>query len=442
MIVLVFRIILVAIVGIIHVHAQERPSWMQESQQAMARKDWQGVITSTQRVVDKDPSNAPARVMRSLAYLQLNDPKNAARSAGEATKADPRLLQGWLIWSEALQRMDLQDSAISVLNTCSQRFPDSVRVTYALGMAYVRAQRCEEAISPLEETMFRRPDNTEIVKQLASCYLKLERYYEAADLFGRMHEAEPNDVATARLLAEALIGSNRTDSAIVILKSAFALDANDRQTATALAIAYQKVARFDEARKVLEPMVERYPDDADLQYNLGFLATAVGDRSSAIRAYKKAIALRSNFGQAWFNIAIAYADEGFTEEAINAFQRASILLPNRAALCYNSIAILYRRSGSFNDAVNAHKQSIGLAPKEPEMYASLGHTYVAADKYAEGKEFLLGALAKFPGNADILYPLGKCYIRLGESAELDNVLKQLDELKSPFAGELRSMIKY
>lgn len=422
--------------------AQSPSSWMQQAQQAMSQRDWKGVIANTQKVLDTDPKNVPAQIMRSLAFLQLNDPKSAAQAASGATAAAPNVLQGWLIWSEALQRMELHDSSIAVLQRCAERNPDSVRVTYALGMAYVRADRCEEALSPLEETMFRRPDNIEIVKQLASCYLKLERYFEASDLLGRLHEADPQDPATTRSFAEALLGSERSDSAVSVLRTAVEQRPKDIQTATLLAVAYQRVSNYDAARKVLEPLAASYPEDADLQYNLGYLYTAIGDRANAIKAYKKAITLRSNFGQAWFNLGIAYADEGFIEEAINAFQRAAIQLPSRAANCYNSIAVLYRRSGSFDESVKAHQQSIALAPQDPEMYSSLGHTYVAADKYAEGKQFLTGVLTKFPGNAEILYPLGKCYIRLGESEALDGVLKQLDEQKSLYAGELRSMIKY
>ena len=358
-----------------------------------------------------------------------------------AINADSSLLQAWLLRGEALMSAGKINEGLSVFAECVERNPDSARATYAFGVSLARAGQCEAAITPLEETMFRRPENLGVVAQLAECYLQTQRYPEASDLYGRLYEIDPRNARIRVSFVECLMRQEKYDSVISILQPLTTITPPDTTALTALGYAYQQTDQHAQAIGVLLTVTKATPDNADAWYNLGSAQYNADDRTSAIRSFKRAIKLRPRMGQAWFNMALAYSDDGFVEESVRAFKRAAILVPEQAAECYMSIAVMNRELGHFDAAMKANDRAITLGKDDVRMYASKGYTLLASDRYNEGEAFLLESLERFPDDPEILYPLAKCYIRLGKLDQARAIADDLDERVPLYGSELRMMMR-
>lgn len=75
------------------------------------------------------------------------------------------------------------------------------------------------------------------------------------------------------------------------------------------------------ARKYLTEGLAKIPENPTLHYNLGYLEMAEARWPEASRALQKAIALKSDYLKAWFNLALVYQAMGQMSEARSALMR-------------------------------------------------------------------------------------------------------------------------
>jgi tetratricopeptide (TPR) repeat protein len=107
-----------------------------------------------------------------------------------------------------------------------------------------------------------------------------------------------------------------------------------------------------EARPWLEKAAHKAPDDFVIQYLYGLtlLEGKPGPPSSddlreARRAFRQAVALQPDFGEAWARLAFAEAqDDPLPPEAVRSFETAHRLLPTHTDIAYN-LALAYARTG-------------------------------------------------------------------------------------------------
>ena len=63
---------------------------------------------------------------------------------------------------------------------------------------------------------------------------------------------------------------------------------------TELAKIYQHQGKYDEAEKILDDGVQRFPDSASMWQNLSFLHAKLGNKDKAEEYYEKSKQLRDN----------------------------------------------------------------------------------------------------------------------------------------------------
>lgn len=413
----------------------------QTMREAVVNSDWPTVERMATKVLVKSPRDRTASLLLTMALLHQNKLPQALNSAKKTIDIDSSLMQGWIVASECQTKLGLYDEAIGTLLQAQHRFPDSVQPTWALGMAYARAGKCQEAITPLEETMFRRPDVSGVIQQLAQCYFTTQRYAEAADLYGRVVELEPANGTLQQSYGEALLSNHQFEPSIVHLREAIRLDPTLTSAYLTLTGALQELGRTEDAIVVANQFVRISPDDPMGWYNVGLIHLALNQPDSAIPAFKRAIVLRPSYYEAYFNIAFAYEGRGFQEDAIISFKRCISLSPILAPDAYNSLAIIYRDEGRFQDALAAHDQAIALRDTASALYVSRLNTYFEAQQCKAASLEIDAVLLKFPNNASILYTAALCLVRNGTLIRVKEILKTLDSLSPTMAEQLRKLIE-
>jgi tetratricopeptide (TPR) repeat protein len=162
---------------------------------------------------------------------------------------------------------------------------------------------------------------------------------------------------------------------------------------------------------------------------------------SAITHFRNAIRLQPTYPEAYFNLALAYEDQGFLEDAAVALRRCALSSSLLAPDAYNSLAIVYRREGRFDDALSAHVQALALRDTSAIFHASRLNTYFDAARCEQASGLIEQARKRFPESNEILYASARCYIRTGRSDDA-RAIEQLLATRAPaLAEQLRLMMK-
>jgi len=149
----------------------------------------------------------------------------------------------------------------------------------------------ERALESLEHELDRDAGATEIRNRLAELYREGEAWEPLARLLneGSAHvHTAPERLACLREAADIYQRHLRASHiAIPLLEDAVALAPNDRSVRTALADALRSAGRLDEARTMLEALVEEYgrrrpPERATVHLSLAQIAQARGDSADAL----------------------------------------------------------------------------------------------------------------------------------------------------------------
>jgi tetratricopeptide (TPR) repeat protein len=409
-------------------------------QTAVRAKNWPEIERLLSRMNIDNTVDPNLLGLYSMALIQQNKSDKALAFAKRSLELDSTRLQAWLVLAECFARTNQRDANLRTLEDAVRHFPDSVQTMWALGLAYVQAGKYETAIAPLEDVMFRRSDPSVLV-ELAKCYFKTGQFTAAAELHQVLVDQYPN-VAPYRVAAgESSMSSGKVTQAIVHFDAAIRLDSNNREAYLLLTGALQEHGDSARAFDIASIAVSRYPQDPMAWYNFGLLNMRLQRHEVATKALKRAVGLRPNYGEAYFNLGASYEQQGFTEDALNAFKRCALVSAQLAPDAYNSMAIVHRRSGNLREALSAHMQAIALRDTSSVLHVSRINTCFDADQCAMAASFIQAAAEKFPRNPDVLYACLRCLVRTGDEKQISELLARLEQLAPELAQQITSMMK-
>lgn len=111
-----------------------------------------------------------------------------------------------------------------------------------------------------------------------------------------------NDFDTRRLLSSILGQQDRPIEAIPMVEALFA-ESRDPSLGVTLAGHFDKIGRSEESRALYTTLAEENPGLPPAWISLGHCLRAAGEVDEAIAAYRRAIAIDEEFGEAWWGLA-------------------------------------------------------------------------------------------------------------------------------------------
>jgi len=251
--------------------------------------------------------------------------------------------------------------------------PASRLVAFGLVWFFV-ALSVESSVIPIADVIFEH-----------RVYLPSVGFFVAAASLGALaaHRLAPARAATATLaagtLVSVLLGAATlarnevwsTELALwtdVVAKSPQKSRSRDN---LGLALAHRRreaeaIVQFREAVR-LDPMNVRA---ANAHNNLGSVYRKKGWTDQAIEEYQRAIRLKPDFGYAHYNLANAYDDLGLTDQAIDHFQFALRLKPLRPEV-HNNLGIAYVKKGWIDKAIEQFEAAVRMDPEAPAFRDNL-----------------------------------------------------------------------
>ncbi len=302
------------------------------------------------------------------------------------------------------------DTALQILNSLLEEYPDDPRVLQHLGFAYSLAKRYEAAAAIYESVLEKEPENDSAHMNLANVYMKMGDVPNAITHFEKAAELSPQPSRrTEAKIRLGLLGSTQAqrkgDNKLAIreLEKVLEIDPNQVTASNRLAAIHREEGQLDEAEDVLLAAIRSTPENLDVRLNLASLylesrnvvdavwqldlimsqgadtpqaqqargmmnqlSGTMGNQLTAVRAtakqkneLKQTLFMDSNNAMAHFNLGGIYMRQRKYDEAQVAFENVRRINP-RIALTYVNLGEIYAQKGEFAAAADAFATYMSL----------------------------------------------------------------------------------
>lgn len=165
-----------------------------------------------------------------------------------------------------------------------------------------------------------------------------------------------------------------------------------------LGISNAQIGNLKQAVFSFEKAINIKPEDAEAFYNLGNALHSQGKLDSAIEAYRKALFFKADYAEAYNNIGIAFKDQGKLCDAIAEYKKALAIAPEYAEV-YKNMGISLKDLGRLEEAIDAYAKVLLIKPNDADAYYNMGNVFYSQGKKGEAIECYKKSLALEPNNA-------------------------------------------
>ena len=156
----------------------------------------------------------------------------------------------------------------------------------------------------------------------------------------------------------------------------------------------------------VDQLLQQFPNSITLFNIQGASNAGLGKPDAAMKAYKKALAIKPDNAEAYNNMAITLQEQGKLEEAIEAYKKALAIKPDNAEAYYN-LGNSLKEQGKLEEAIEAYNKSLAIKPDYAEAYSNMGATLQDQGKLEEAVEAYNNALAIKPDYAGAKHNLAE-----------------------------------
>ena len=147
------------------------------------------------------------------------------------------------------------------------------------------------------------PFDVRAIRMLAELAGRIGRMRDAELLLRRALEIAPSFNAARSNLALVLSRMGRAAEAMELLEAVFEAEPEAIGNLNLKAATLGRLGDFDEAIRIYEEVLERAPAQPRVWLSYGHMLKTVGRQAEGIGAYRRAIALKSALGEAWWSLA-------------------------------------------------------------------------------------------------------------------------------------------
>lgn len=294
--------------------------------------------------------------MRLLARAQWENGDTAAAVATlrHRTATDPKDAAAWRLLADVLAAFGdskgANDAQLSAIEA-SVHDPELIKAALAL-----RADRLAVAETVLRERLKLQPTDVAAIRMFAEVAARLGRYEAATNLLARCIELSPQFHEARRAYAQVLLRQERLAEALREVDMLMALDDKDPNHGLLKASICARLGDQTTAIALYEDVLGRHPRQPKSWMSYGHALKTAGRTNEGVQAYKRAIDLTPQLGEAWWSLANLKTYR-FSEEDMSAMRaqlaRADLTDDDRLHLNF-ALAKALEDAGRYGAAYEAY----------------------------------------------------------------------------------------
>lgn len=176
---------------------------------------------------------------------------------------------------------------------------------------------------------------------------------------------------------------------------------------------FEKTDLIDEALRVMDLLVERFPKSADAHEARARVQLLIGQAQEAKKSWEKCLELIPNYGYAFHGLGLIETRLSHYKEAISYYQKALETIPNYRD-SVRELSDAYLKDGQTQPSAKALKDFLTINPDDSEFWLRLGQTYNAALEFENARNAFEKSIALADENPKAEQGLIITLIRLGD----------------------------
>jgi tetratricopeptide (TPR) repeat protein len=286
--------------------------------------------------------------------------------------------RAWLSLAKVVEKAK-PDEAIEAYHQASTLQPKDPEPHLSAGELLEKQERVTDAEQEYKQVLALDPTSADALAGLANIYMRTQRYGEADDVLHKLVAVRPNDAGAHMQLGRILAIAGHNEDAITELQTALKLAPDDVDVRRDLAEVYVSADKFEEAEKQYRSLLTAKPKDAELHARLGKALMKQHKFPEAQQELLVAVQLKSDFGDAYDNLAITANENKNYELAIKALEARAKFIPENAG-SYFLRATTYDHLRDYKRAAENYRKFLEVAEgKFPDQEWQARHRLIAID---------------------------------------------------------------
>jgi Flp pilus assembly protein TadD len=260
------------------------------------------------------------------------------------------------------------------------------------------------------------PDNADALNLLGTALLQLGQAEQAIEYLRRAARGLRNHPGVIGNLAQAYFALGRYEESRETFRKASRLDPREARFQLGIATSLAMEGKFAEAETLLRRLVDRFPDNALVWFNLGNVLRDRKRPEEAIESYGKALALDPQLIDARNNLGgVLHALQRF-EDAEREYRTCVETAPDYI-LAQCNLASVIMDLGRFHEAEALCREIVGLAPNMAEAHTLLGAALGHLGRQLEAFACHEAAAKISPQSAKVVMNYAAALIETGDVGE-------------------------
>jgi len=379
-------------------------------------------LSAYQRALGKDPGSALLHRKVAELLARAGRPDEAVAFAERALELEPDDVDV-RVFLGTLHRIRRDVGSAERVLLAPDGTPIDADAALLLYGLYADSGRLDDALRIGRWMVRSEPTNLRSYFALANALERLERHTEAEQALRQALRQQPQNIAVYSALARARRQRGDREGEIAIYREVLDFQPDHHPTLVALADAYIGLERWDDARRVLEDIERRYPEDLRSVVRLGYLDLEQNDYTAASARFEQALAENPEQHEVHYLLGMVQRRAGRLDEAQASFERVP---PEheRWSDARLQVAALKERKQDFDGALAEAEAVRERAPSRPlDLYVS--SLRAKTGDFEGAVEFLTELLEASPGDEELLYNLGVVH---GEAGRTEESLRYMNDV--------------
>lgn len=176
---------------------------------------------------------------------------------------------------------------------------------------------------------------------------------------------------------------------------------------------FEKTDLIDEALRVMDLLVERFPNSADAHEARARVQLLIGQAQEAKKSWERCLELIPNYGYAFHGLGLIETRLSHYQQAISYYQKALETIPNYRD-SVRELSDAYLKDGQTEPSAKALEEYLAINPDDSEFWLRLGQTYNAGLEFDKARAAFEKSLALADENPKAEQGLIIALIRLGD----------------------------
>ncbi|HET7154374.1 MAG TPA: tetratricopeptide repeat protein [Hyphomicrobiaceae bacterium] len=364
--------------------------------------------STAEKVLQQDPSNVRALVLRANAIAGLKNPNDAVKDLEEAIKLDPTGSELYTnLGGIELQRNRLAD-AEAAFKKAAAIAPTSVAAQLALGHFYLSTNRLAEAEQAFKRATELEPLDSIANRSLAIFYLATRRRADAEAPLQALAKTDKGVQARLTLADYYLLGGKTEQGTRILTALASEREGKVPATVRLAAIQYNAGKRA-EAHQMIDGLLAADARNAQVLIAKAKFLLGEGRSDEALARAKDAVAADSNSVPAFYLIGKIELAKQHHAEASEAFTQVLRLNP-RAVMAQLELSRLKLAGGDVAGAVQSAELAVRNAPNAKDARLALARSLLARGDATRAAVELKALDGKYSGDPAVIAMTGDLHL--------------------------------